>query len=522
MGSTSPTELTARIKANLFGLRPPEWPPSPAQNCTLCPNGTYSTRPDSTSCQLCPPGRYTKTAMAWNCSLCQPGTFSFSWGAASCRQCLAGTFSATNGSILCDPCPKGRTSYLRGSPDCPVDLKNPNRWRRDPGSEDAEEEEGPMDPGSEDAEEEEGAMVHILLTFKVVMNMSQASLASLSPWTTGINSSSMDILRLLIQADTEDVLGIPPRAVTVSDVRNMDDSTYQVGVTAWVSRSLGAISASSSAPGAEGGAAGGGAGRDGSGSESQAGSAGVKVSEEESTEDEDNDDNDKSAEDGDLSADGFVSKLTADDAFPRTTRSTGSQQRVVDFDDDGGQPNIQAIVWPTVIGTLALAAVMIHVWGRWRRRRGQISLLAVLKQGGCCCLDVIRVDGSEYTRWSHSSPRPDQSQDSGGGLQDSLALNQAELELHQLPGGYFAARFRINRNKAGSSPYQERGASQMATPWLEPGSVPSTAEGGLGQGTIGGAGTRDSGMGAGGSTQGVDFHAQGMSSPNPAFQMRPS
>jgi hypothetical protein len=52
--SSTPEQDAARLSAAYFASRPKEWPPSPAQSpkCTVCPNGTYSTRIDADECKV--------------------------------------------------------------------------------------------------------------------------------------------------------------------------------------------------------------------------------------------------------------------------------------------------------------------------------------------------------------------------------------------------------------------------------------------------------------------------------------
>jgi hypothetical protein len=53
--SSTPEEDAARLSAAYFSSRPRHWPASPAQSpkCTVCPNGTYSTRIDADDCKVC-------------------------------------------------------------------------------------------------------------------------------------------------------------------------------------------------------------------------------------------------------------------------------------------------------------------------------------------------------------------------------------------------------------------------------------------------------------------------------------
>jgi hypothetical protein len=52
--SSTPEQDAVRLSAAYFASRPRQWPPSPAQNlkCTVCPNGTYSTRIDADECKV--------------------------------------------------------------------------------------------------------------------------------------------------------------------------------------------------------------------------------------------------------------------------------------------------------------------------------------------------------------------------------------------------------------------------------------------------------------------------------------
>jgi hypothetical protein len=52
--SSTPEQDAARLSAAYFASRPRQWPPSPAQDlkCTVCPNGTYSTRIDADDCKV--------------------------------------------------------------------------------------------------------------------------------------------------------------------------------------------------------------------------------------------------------------------------------------------------------------------------------------------------------------------------------------------------------------------------------------------------------------------------------------
>jgi hypothetical protein len=151
----------AALSAAYFAGRPAEWPRSPAQSeqCSVCPNGTYSTRTDALECkvgrgwlacvgasccagacgsaplvastharrhdthgpsaacwpltprahtrthtQVCPPGKYAASPFSTGCLYCPPGSFSYYWGAPTCRPCLPGTFAADAGSLFCDIC----------------------------------------------------------------------------------------------------------------------------------------------------------------------------------------------------------------------------------------------------------------------------------------------------------------------------------------------------------------------------------------------------------------------------------
>jgi hypothetical protein len=52
--SSTPEQDAVRLSAAYFASRPHQWPLSPAQNlkCTVCPNGTYSTRIDADECKV--------------------------------------------------------------------------------------------------------------------------------------------------------------------------------------------------------------------------------------------------------------------------------------------------------------------------------------------------------------------------------------------------------------------------------------------------------------------------------------
>ncbi|WIA09604.1 hypothetical protein OEZ85_008996 [Tetradesmus obliquus] len=191
---------------------PRQWPPSPAQNprCTVCPNGTYSTRVDADECKVCPPGKYAASPFSTSCLFCPPGSFSYYWGAPACRTCLPGTFAAEAGSLFCNICRDGSTTSSEGATSCDVSLS---------------------DGGS--VLDSQGASEYaILLSFGVVLD--GTLLEAVTRSTTGINGSSEGIVAVLVASDTASALNVSLGSVQVLAVQQISSRQLLVNVSATV------------------------------------------------------------------------------------------------------------------------------------------------------------------------------------------------------------------------------------------------------------------------------------------------
>ncbi|WIA29687.1 hypothetical protein OEZ86_012169 [Tetradesmus obliquus] len=193
-------------------IAPRQWPPSPAQNpkCTVCPNGTYSTRVDADECKVCPPGKYAASPFSTSCLFCPPGSFSYYWGAPACRTCLPGTFAAEAGSLFCNICRDGSTTSSEGATSCDVSLS---------------------DGGS--VLDSQGASEYaILLSFGVVLD--GTLLEAVTRSTTGINGSSEGIVAVLVASDTASALNVSLGSVQVLAVQQIGSRQLLVNVSATV------------------------------------------------------------------------------------------------------------------------------------------------------------------------------------------------------------------------------------------------------------------------------------------------
>lgn len=116
--------LVDGIVHGLFYLRPRRCPAGAfleAEECTLCPEGTYSQDEGAlfvSSCIACGTGTFSPLAGTTVCLSCQTGTFQDEVGASLCELCPAGTFQVDQGRNWCDPCPSGSFSALVGQSVC--------------------------------------------------------------------------------------------------------------------------------------------------------------------------------------------------------------------------------------------------------------------------------------------------------------------------------------------------------------------------------------------------------------------
>ncbi|MEW5299758.1 MAG: hypothetical protein WDW36_002738 [Sanguina aurantia] len=297
----------AALAAAVFGSRDPAWPASPAESCSLCPAGSYSAHMDASSCQLCPQGQHNSVPAAVVCSACDAGYYTFKLGSIACRPCIMGTYSATPSSWSCQLCPSGTTS-LDASRLC--NLTQPTTTQSS---------------ALPDISAGTGADT-LVLTFSVTLSITRVQLQRLDAASTGIDAGYVTIVELLIRADTAAALGVAPQLVRTTMLLQISEDTFQVNVTAAVPLDPGA-------------------GSDGT---------------------------------GELSGDSVVQQLVAgldDNAFKRTTDTTGAQlqisniqQRVVRPDPRPGSLNVHAVLWPVLLGGIAMTAVGWYVTGRLRLR----------------------------------------------------------------------------------------------------------------------------------------------------------
>lgn len=195
---------TPSLTASYFASRPAKWPPSPAQDCLLCGQGTYSSRVDAAACQPCPPGKSAPHPFSSACITCGLGTFTSSWGSTSCRPCLPGTYSNASGALYCEICPPSATNLQEGSAACDFNVTSL----------------------------EQSARYTVMISFTVTLN--GTDLSQLDANQTGIMGAAASVLRLLIQVDIATALNISNTAVQVSDVTHVAARLLQVDVSAIV------------------------------------------------------------------------------------------------------------------------------------------------------------------------------------------------------------------------------------------------------------------------------------------------
>lgn len=208
---TSTTQAQA-LRAYALSSRNSSFPTPPAANpnCTICPNGSYSSRPNAAVCQLCPPGQYA-TLLPWpaplptSCTACKPGTYTFSWGSASCRPCFPGTYTANTSSIYCSICPDNFTNSMQGSSRCNIPLTNIRTLYNSTYAD--------------------------VVSFGVVVNGTRFDQLVNQ---TGINASSVTIISLLIRTDVATFFGVAMDAVVVTGSQYLSRRALLVNVSATV------------------------------------------------------------------------------------------------------------------------------------------------------------------------------------------------------------------------------------------------------------------------------------------------
>ena len=103
-----------------------------ANNCFLCPNGTYSI-PGASRCEVCAAGTASGEGSARcdpcgagtysivgdvACRDCPPGTYSPGGGMTSCMPCLPGSYNDEYGASICKPCSTGWEMAAAGATNC--------------------------------------------------------------------------------------------------------------------------------------------------------------------------------------------------------------------------------------------------------------------------------------------------------------------------------------------------------------------------------------------------------------------
>ena len=116
--------LVDGIVEGLFYLRPRRCPMGSfleKEECTLCPEGTFSQAEEAlfmSSCKACGAGSFSLKQGATVCLDCQPGSFQDEDGASVCERCPVGAFQVDEGKMWCDPCPSGSFSPAVGQTEC--------------------------------------------------------------------------------------------------------------------------------------------------------------------------------------------------------------------------------------------------------------------------------------------------------------------------------------------------------------------------------------------------------------------
>ena len=100
----------------------PSWGSS-AENCTVCPFGTFANREGSSVCNECPVGHECPSKSSDSVP-CQPGFFQNQVAQTACKPCTDGTFTLSSAAVTCEETVPGMFSACRNE----VPVYCPRGW----------------------------------------------------------------------------------------------------------------------------------------------------------------------------------------------------------------------------------------------------------------------------------------------------------------------------------------------------------------------------------------------------------